>query len=186
MVPDAADKEYYADNAKHVRSMDAFPMEFFAPTVTRTDHRMQPFERIVGVTVHGTDAKGAPAVLRRAYTLKSLKESGGVLEDMIGGVRVVLFFDSDNVAVSAVSPSLDGAVHHFKAVKAGPQASSFRDNETGTYWTIEGRASSGPLAGRSLTRIDSTLGEWYSWAAFFPETTIYGSAEPARSAQPVR
>jgi hypothetical protein len=175
MVPDETDQQKYADNATHVRSMDAFPMEFFAPTLTRSDSRMEPFERIVGVTMRSQNAAGKPEVLRRAYTIQSLKSSNGVVEDTIGAEPVTLLFDANAISVTAVSPKLDGALHHFEARKSAPEGTAFYDRETGSRWTIEGRADAGPLAGRSLVRFEMVLGEWYSWSSFFPDTTIYVS-----------
>jgi len=179
MIPDGSDQQYYADNAKHVRSMDAFPMEFFAPTLTRSDNRLRPFERILGVTVNTQDSAGKPAALHRAYRLQSLMSSHGSIEDTIGGEPVTILFDSDAVSAVAVSPKLDGTLHHFEARKPASGVMEFYDRETGSRWTIEGRAESGPLAGKSLTRLESALSEWYAWAAFFPDTSIYDSSVQA-------
>jgi hypothetical protein len=56
------------------------------------------------------------------------------------------------------------------AVKDG----SIIDDQTGSTWNIAGQAISGPLAGQSLTPVVHSDHFWFSWAAFYPATTIYG------------
>ena len=47
-------------------------------------------------------------------------------------------------------------------------------SEDGTRWDASGAAVSGPLAGTTLEFITSFVTEWYGWAAYHPDTTIYG------------
>lgn len=175
MSPDATDREYYAETSEHKRAMSAFPkgMEFFAPTVTRTDTRLDMFERILGVSVPIGGATGKAAALHRAYTFKALQASSGAVEDRIGDEPVTVLFDPKTVSAVAVSPKIDGSIHHFEAIKAANGDLAFIDKETGTHWTIEGHAVSGPLSGHDLARLNSFHGEWYAWAAFFPDTSLY-------------
>ena len=51
---------------------------------------------------------------------------------------------------------------------------TFFDRETGTRWSIEGKAEAGPLMGKALGRIDSHMSQWYGWVAYFPESAYYG------------
>jgi len=48
------------------------------------------------------------------------------------------------------------------------------DDQTGSTWDIFGRAVSGPLEGRSLDMVISVESFWFDWAAFHPDTRIYG------------
>lgn len=52
------------------------------------------------------------------------------------------------------------------------------DDETGSTWTIEGRAVAGPRAGRrpSGPVEEAYVAFWFAWAAFQPETTIWTPA----------
>jgi hypothetical protein len=50
------------------------------------------------------------------------------------------------------------------------------DRQTGSGWDITGRAMSGPLAGKRLRPVLATDSFWFDWAAFHPETSIYGQA----------
>jgi len=47
------------------------------------------------------------------------------------------------------------------------------DDQTGSEWTIDGRASEGSLKGSRLEPVvhDDTF--WFVWAAFRPETSIW-------------
>ncbi len=51
---------------------------------------------------------------------------------------------------------------------------SFRDEETETRWTYFGEAVEGPLAGKQLQQAVSYIPFWFAWAAFSPETPVYG------------
>ena len=51
----------------------------------------------------------------------------------------------------------------------------YRDVETGSTWQLDGRATSGPMAGRQLEQIaDAFVSFWFAWAAFFPESVLWG------------
>lgn len=55
--------------------------------------------------------------------------------------------------------------------------SGFEDDETGSTWTVDGVAVSGPLAGERLAAIDEAYtAYWRAWAAFNPDTRIWQSA----------
>ncbi len=51
---------------------------------------------------------------------------------------------------------------------------AFRDRETGSEWDARGRAVSGPRTGAMLIPLAAVDHFWFSWAAFKPETRIYG------------
>lgn len=52
---------------------------------------------------------------------------------------------------------------------------AMRDLETESVWTVEGLAIEGPLAGAQLERVRQVIAYWFAWAAFHPDTEIYGS-----------
>ena len=51
------------------------------------------------------------------------------------------------------------------------------DQQTGTLWSIEGMGLEGPLAGRQLEPLDGYMAEWHVWAAYHPDTEIYGEGQ---------
>jgi hypothetical protein len=58
--------------------------------------------------------------------------------------------------------TIDGRILNFDRSSDGV----FRDRETGSNWTLEGSATSGPLAGQQLAAIDSLTSFWFAWASF--------------------
>jgi hypothetical protein len=62
----------------------------------------------------------------------------------------------------------------FYADDISPETAPFKDKETGTRWTLAGRAVDGPLKGQELTWVNSVQCRWYAWAAEHPETAIHG------------
>ena len=52
---------------------------------------------------------------------------------------------------------------------------AFEDTETGSVWTVDGRAVSGPLVGETLVPIQRTyVAFWGAWSAFHPQTRLWG------------
>jgi hypothetical protein len=49
------------------------------------------------------------------------------------------------------------------------------DNETGSEWNVFGQAISGELEGAQLQPIVSHMHFWFAWAAFRPDTVLFGS-----------
>ena len=50
----------------------------------------------------------------------------------------------------------------------------FVDLETGSEWSIDGHALSGPLAGQRLGMIrEGYVSFWFAFAAFFPDPVIW-------------
>ncbi|MBS4015785.1 MAG: DUF3179 domain-containing protein [Candidatus Latescibacteria bacterium] len=107
----------------------------------------------------------------------------GVINDTVGGQRVVVFWvegtasalDSAQIpdgrdvgATVAYSAEVDGQTLTFELADG-----VFRDKETASEWDIFGRAVSGKLQGAQLTELPAINHFWFSWAAFRPETRIY-------------
>jgi len=185
MSPDNAFSKYYAPKGKlEPRGYDRFPAPFFRPTVTRGDKRLPPFDKVLGVALPQPDAPDRAAeVIRRAYPMKTIQEAGGVVNDVIGGTPAAAFLDPDTQTACAVSRVVDGKTLTFEARRQNDRTLFF-DKETGTRWSIEGKAEEGPLAGKSLQRLENHLSQWYGWSAYFPETTIYGQSGPPQPGNP--
>ncbi|MCH8971078.1 MAG: DUF3179 domain-containing protein, partial [Acidobacteria bacterium] len=49
----------------------------------------------------------------------------------------------------------------------------FVDNETGTTWSILGKATSGELAGEELELLPHRNEFWFAWQAFFPDAEVW-------------
>ncbi len=144
------------------------------------DTRLPPMERVVTVQV-GTEYV--------AYPYASLEQKR-VVNDAVGGRTIVVVWkrgtasalDEDEIANSrdigataVYDATLGGRMLTFAPLSGAttePGAVLFRDNETGSGWTLTGTARFGPLAGKHLTPIIHGDEFWFVWAAFLPTTAI--------------
>ena len=137
------------------------------------DGRLPPKEHVVTVSLGGDDV---------AYPYTLLKQRR-VVHDTVGGTPIVVLYrpgtssaldsgslaDGFDLGASGVfSSQLDSRQLTFKA-----DGSDFVDSETGSHWSLLGRAVSGALAGRQLDSVVHGDVFWFAWAAFNPSTRIY-------------
>ena len=104
-----------------------------------------------------------------------LEKAGRVVQETVADTPIVALYAAETRTGTAFDRRLDGQTLDFTAVPGAPAL--FQDRQTGSQWTVEGRAVAGSLAGKQLTRVFSLQSEWYGWSAYFPKTTIY-SARP--------
>lgn len=138
------------------------------------DARRPPKERVVGIKLGET---------ARAYPWPLLVERR-VVNDRLGDQALVVLYqpgtlsalDDEEIkrsravgATGAFSRVLESRGLTFEATAEG-----FRDQETGSTWTLLGHAVKGPLAGRRLTAVPHVDAFWFAWAAFNPATSVYG------------
>ena len=71
---------------------------------------------------------------------------------------------------------LDGRKLTFR-LDGSPEDGVIVDDETGSTWSILGKAISGELEGSQLDRILHQDHFWFAWAAFKPDTMIYFGAQ---------
>ena len=108
----------------------------------------------------------------RAYPLDGLPERACFTESLAGEPLAVFWYGPTRSA-TAYSARLDGRTLTFYADDVSPDTAPFKDRETGTRWTLAGRAVDGPLKGKELDWINSVQCRWYAWAAEHPETSLY-------------
>ncbi len=145
-----------------------------------TDGRLPPKERAVTFEFGaGSDAEAV------AYPFSALTTER-VVNDEVGGRPIAVFWEAGTRSALGAGDIADGrdvgAVNVFerqlngRALTFSWQDGAFRDEETGSRWTLLGEAVAGQLTGAQLTPVvhDNTL--WFAWAAFRPETRIYGAA----------
>ena len=131
------------------------------------DGRFQPMTPVLGVEAAG-EAK--------AFPLDQTKERACYLDSVRGESVAVFWYKPTHTAV-AWSTRLEDRTLHFYADKDSPETAPFKDKETGTRWTLAGRAVDGPLKGKELTWVNSVQCRWYGWAAEYPQTSIYSPPE---------
>ena len=66
--------------------------------------------------------------------------------------------------------ALDGVTLDFAADDDG----GFTDAQTGSSWNAFGEAVKGELAGQQLEWLHAFPHFWFAWAAFYPDTEVYG------------
>jgi hypothetical protein len=139
------------------------------------DGRLAPMERVV------TIGEGDQAT---AFPYSELGKVG-VAQATVDGRPLVVLWQSGTASAldaAAIDDGRDvGATGVFRAefdgrrltfTRAGPDQ-PIRDNETGSTWSITGRATNGPLAGSMLQPVVHGDHFWFAWAVFAPDTTIW-------------
>ncbi len=140
------------------------------------DSRMQPMERVVGVIV-------GDSVMAYPY---SMLGDLGVVHDTPDGKGIVVLHSSGTSSAlddSDISEGRDiGAAAVYESDLNGVELTFsvdgefFRDDATGSTWNLLGIAVDGPMSESGMTLTPIVHGDyfWFAWAAFHPETGIYG------------
>jgi hypothetical protein len=131
---------------------------------TDVDKRLAPRTLVMGVALNGKSV---------AYPLSALQKQSPMI-DMVGAVPVVVALGEDNRSVRAFERTVDGRTLEFfqKKDDKNPQFQLI-DAETGSTWNFEGKAMSGPLAGRQLKKVFVLEDYWFDWRIYHPDTFIY-------------
>ncbi len=181
----------YPDGQVLDRDSTGFARRYGAnPYVGYDDEETQPFlfvgdvdgraaakQRIVGVTI-GDDAK--------AYSLDAVSDGAAkASHDLVGGQEIVIFWKSGQATAledGSVAGGRDvGSVGVFVPVADGrsltfsADGDAFTDAETGSSWNVTGQATTGPLAGSQLERLDHLDTFWFAWATYQPGTELIES-----------
>ena len=140
------------------------------------DERLFATERVLGALIAGEAV---------AYPFPVLAEAI-VINDTVGGRAVVALWqpgatsalDQSNIDASRdvgmaalYRRELDGQILTFSVDAAG----TIRDDQTGSAWNVFGTAVEGALLGSQLRQELAFPHFWFAWAAFRPETRIYGT-----------
>ena len=114
----------------------------------------------------------------------SLLEERRVVHDTIGGESIVVFLRPGTASALAeqdIAAARDVGASGVFLPEASGQTLTFRadgddfvDDETGSRWSVLGKAVDGPLAGEELEPIVHGDHFWFAWAAFNPETRVFG------------
>ncbi|MEQ9230495.1 MAG: DUF3179 domain-containing (seleno)protein [Cyclobacteriaceae bacterium] len=122
------------------------------------DGRLKANTLVQGVNLNGE---------YRAYPHKVVMKKG-VLEDTLGGESIVLLSIGKTSFMSCYKREFNGKLLSFELVEG-----TVKDKETGSVWQFDGRSTEGPMKGAQLTYVPNNHEEWYAWAAYHPETSIY-------------
>lgn len=124
---------------------------------------------------HRDDTLGLKDVvmgLSAGHTYKAYRqadiEAEVLINDQIDGKPVLLasLFPGN---ARVFDRTVDGQALEFEYVDR-----AIMDTSTGSEWDYGGTAVSGELAGERLERLSASPGFWFEWAAFHPDTLVYG------------
>lgn len=143
------------------------------------DPRLPATEHVLGVA--GTGSIAFP------YSELARRSEGGmtVVQGSFGGSRLVVFWKAGTVSAldaAQITQSADVGAAAAYVPRAGGRRLTFAvmggrivDEQTKTTWTIDGRGIDGPLTGSRLEVALAIDSFWFDWAAFHPETEIFGA-----------
>jgi hypothetical protein len=131
------------------------------------DARLEPLASVLGVELDGQAV---------AYPLDE-DSARACVTDTVADQPIAVFWYGPTHSAVAYSSRLGDRRLTFFADEISPESAPFKDKETGTRWTIAGRAVDGPLKGSELDWVDSIQCRWYAWAAEYPETAVHGKAK---------
>lgn len=136
------------------------------------DTRLESNALILGVTVNGED---------RAYPMKRLTRKGNYVQDQLGNQRNVIFHKPNTWMAAAFSRQLEDRRLEFESNEDG----KIMDRQTQSTWNLAGVAKSGPLRGKKLQPVTYIMEEWFIWATYHPQTTIWPVKKPeAKTSDP--
>lgn len=127
--------------------------------VSHNDDRLGLKEIVVGFENNGQ---------HKAYKLQEI-ENKKVINDQVNGKPIALF-SLHPFMIRAYDPVVDGQVLEFSY---NTKNQSFVDKQTSSLWNFEGKAISGQMKGKQLTRLPFDEGFWFEWVAFHPKTELY-------------
>ena len=132
-------------------------------TMGTPDARLAPMTMVLGVELgeHG-----------QAFPLDE-KVERACWSDTVAGEGIAVFWYGATRSAVAFRRRLDDKTLTFYADADSPDTAPFKDQETGTRWSLAGRAVDGPLQGKELTWARSVQCRWYAWAAEYPQTSVY-------------
>ena len=130
----------------------------FQKTVLNWDDRLPENELVLGVNLCDQF---------RAYVLADYSESLTVINDTLHDISIVVFLDNNTDYALAFQSVINDETLTFSVIEGAIV------DDAGNTWDISGTAISGPLAGTKLSFATSFVTEWYGWAAYHPDTSIY-------------
>jgi len=131
------------------------------------DRRLDPEERVFGLALAGSSD---------AWPLKRFGKGAAARRVKVGDQMATILWDGRTRTAAAYAPETED--HSGRPVTLDVDASDpeapWVDKETGSRWSIVGRAVSGPRKGQALRWLPGVMVKWYAWAASYPATALEG------------
>ena len=139
-------------------------------SVSNKDSRLDLKEIVVGFENKGQF---------KAYKQQDI-ENKKVINDQVNGKSIALFSSYpfmvrayDPLVVEGVGGGGQQTIVLLQFDYNTKDKSSFIDKQTGSLWNFEGKAISGQMKGKQLTRLPFDEGFWFEWVAFHPKSALY-------------
>lgn len=136
----------------------------FVPTIVGDlDTRYPENQMVLGIH----DARGGIA-----FPLREVQREGGVVSRESSGRNLVVFAGPkpDGFTMAAFLAAVDGQDRSFVR-----EDGSFRDRETESHWSIEGRCTRGSARGATLTPVPCFYVRWHAWVYCHRGTDLFRS-----------
>ena len=127
------------------------------------DGRLPIKEKVVGVNLGGLAVAFPYTVLGKE----------GVVNFTAGARNLVVFLKRSHPGTGRATGAFDPRVEEDD-LTFSLDGERLVDDQTGSEWNILGEAVAGPLAGKRMEQIVHGDHFWFAWAAFNPDTIIYG------------
>lgn len=128
---------------------------------TPIDERRPPKERVLGIPA------GSNGGLALPFGALDNGAPARVVEVSVASTNAVVFWNRSAQAAMAFESSSTFTVENGQIV----------DAETGSVWTVEGRAVEGERSGEKLTPVrEAYVAFWFAWAVFQPDTALWTSS----------
>lgn len=127
----------------------------------RWDERLPFATLVVGVVVPGR---------QRVYPLDALEAVGGVVDDELDGMPIVVLGSRREGVYGGLAFSRVTGTRTF-TFRSSPDGTI--DAETGSRWNELGLCLDGPSAGMQLGFVTSHVSEWYVWPTHYPSIEIW-------------
>jgi hypothetical protein len=154
--------------SKYSPGSPGIPPGIRARLVRPLDERLPHNTLVLGVE-HAAQA--------RAYPLPALARMGPVLNDVLGGIQIVVRCRPGTLQALAFHRRVGDRILVFGYA----EGRGVYDEQTGSVWNEMGEAISGPLAGTQLAYLKSGVGEWYEFAAYHPGAEIFEATQVAKT-----
>lgn len=140
------------------------------------DDRLPATEHVLAGTV-GDEAIAYPfAALAQEFVINDIVDGNEVLAVWQPGTNSSLdqasIDNSRDIGTAALfDRELNGQILTFSY---DADTGTITDDQTGSTWNLFGEAIAGELEGESLRQLVAAPHFWFAWAAFHPQTSVYG------------
>ncbi len=138
--------------------------DFLLFPVDPDDNRLPRKTRGLGIIVDG---------IAKFYPFDKFDAPVAVHEEVFQGLDIVIVGSKPQNFMAAYQRRLtDGTLLEFSPEEQTGNLVVMKDNE-GNEWSLFGEAVAGPRKGTRLSPVQSFIGYWFSWGAFYPGLEIF-------------